>query len=714
MKATEAKLLDFLKKSPQFIIPIYQRTYSWTEKECRQLWDDIVRCGTSDKIAVHFIGSIVYVESGLSQVTHQAPLLVIDGQQRLTTVSLLLAALAKAVEGTEPFDGFSQRKIKNYYLVNPEEAGERHFKLLLSQTDKASLTAIVGEEEEDPQQPSIRIQANFDSFKRWIGEGKVDLATLCRGLAKLVVVDIALTRDQDNPQLIFESMNSTGKELSQADLIRNFILMGLEPALQTKLYEQFWRPMELDFGQEAYGTHFDGFMRHYLTVMTGDIPNINAVYDAFKGHARASRSDFADDKSHIESLVREIRDYARHFCSMALGSESDADLKLAFHDLRELKVDVAYPFLLELYHDYKANTLSKADLLSIVRLIEAYVFRRSICAIPTNSMNKTFATFTKALKKDRYFESVQAHFLALPSYRRFPSDEEFRRDFQTRDLYNFRNRSYWLRRLENYGRQERVVVDEYTIEHILPQNENLPSKWREALGGDWQRIQQTWLHTLGNLTLTAYNSEYSDRDFIEKRDMPDAPEKGLKQSPLKLNQGLGVQEKWNEETIKARAGKFAEIGAGVWPAPNLPLDILEAYRPKADAVTAYTIDDHPFLAKGSEMYGSAVRDLFDAFRKAVLALDPCVSEEFLKLYVAYKAETNFVDVVPQAKRLRLALNMRYAELNDPKGICKDVTGIGRWGNGDVEVALTSLDELPYVIGLVRQSLELQLGNSDYA
>jgi uncharacterized protein with ParB-like and HNH nuclease domain/predicted transport protein len=713
MKATEAKLLDFLKKSPQFIIPIYQRTYSWTEKECRQLWDDIVRCGTSDKIAVHFIGSIVYVESGLSQVTHQAPLLVIDGQQRLTTVSLLLAALAKAVEGTEPFDGFSQRKIKNYYLVNPEETGERHFKLLLSQTDKASLTAIVGDEE-DPQQPSIRIQANFDSFKRWIGEGKVDLATLCRGLAKLVVVDIALTRDQDNPQLIFESMNSTGKELSQADLIRNFILMGLEPALQTKLYEQFWRPMELDFGQEAYGTHFDGFMRHYLTVMTGDIPNINAVYDAFKGHARASRSDFADDKSHIESLVREIRDYARHFCSMALGSESDADLKLAFHDLRELKVDVAYPFLLELYHDYKANTLSKADLLSIVRLIEAYVFRRSICAIPTNSMNKTFATFTKALKKDRYFESIQAHFLALPSYRRFPLDEEFRRDFQTRDLYNFRNRSYWLRRLENYGRQERVVVDEYTIEHILPQNENLPSKWREALGGDWQRIQQTWLHTLGNLTLTAYNSEYSDREFIEKRDMPDAPEKGLKQSPLKLNQGLGVQEKWNEETIKARAGKLAEIGAGVWPAPNLPLDILEAYRPKADAVTAYTIDDHPFLAKGSEMYGSAVRDLFDAFRKAVLALDPCVSEEFLKLYVAYKAETNFVDVVPQAKRLRLALNMRYAELNDPKGICKDVTGIGRWGNGDVEVALTSLDELPYVLGLVRQSLELQLGNSDYA
>jgi len=703
MKATEAKLLDFLKKSPQFVIPIYQRTYSWTEKECRQLWDDVVRCGSSDKIAVHFVGSIVYVESGLSQVTHQAPLLVIDGQQRLTTVSLLLAALAKAVADSEPFDGFSQRKIKNYYLVNPEETGERHFKLLLSQTDKASLKALVSDGE-PPQQPSIRLNANFESFKRWIGEGKVDLATLCRGLAKLVVVDIALTRDQDNPQLIFESMNSTGKELSQADLIRNFILMGLEPVLQTKLYEQFWRPMEVDFGQEAYGTHFDGFMRHYLTVMTGEIPNINAVYDAFKGHARTSRADFADDKSHIESLVREIRDYARHFCAMALGSEPDAELKNAFHDLRELRVDVAYPFLLELYHDYKTDMLSKADLLASVRLIEAYVFRRAICAIPTNSMNKTFATFTKALKKDRYFESVQAHFLTLPSYRRFPSDDEFRRDFQTRDIYNFRSRSYWLRRLENYGRKERVAVDEYTIEHILPQNENLSLKWREALGGEWQRIKQTWLHTLGNLTLTAYNSDYSDRAFTEKRDMPDAPEKGLKQSPLKLNQGLGALETWDEEAIKSRAKKLAEIGVGVWLAPHLPQDILDAYRPKSDAVTAYTIDDHPNLVTAN------MRVLFEAFRKAVLALDPCVSEEFLKLYVAFKAETNFVDVVPQAKRLRLSLNMRFTEVNDPKGLCKDVTDIGRWGNGDVEVGLSNLDELPYVLGLVRQSLELQLGN----
>lgn len=703
MKATEAKFLDFLKKSPQFVIPIYQRTYSWTEKECRQLWDDIVRCGSTEKIAVHFVGSIVYVESGLSQVTHQAPLLVIDGQQRLTTVSLLLAALARAVADAEPFDGFSQRKIKNYYLLNPEESGERHFKLLLSQTDKASLTAIVGDGEQ-PQHHSIRIKANYEFFQEWIAEGKVELATLCKGLAKLVVVDIALTRDQDNPQLIFESMNSTGKELSQADLIRNFILMGLEPNLQTRLYEQFWRPMELDFGQEAYGTHFDSFMRHYLTVKTGEIPNIYAVYDAFKSHARLSRAIAADDKSHIESLVREIRDYARHFCAMALGKETEPELKTAFHDLRELKVDVAYPFLLELYADYKAEILPKPDLVAGVRLIEAYVFRRGICAIPTNSMNKTFATFTKALKKDRYFESIQAHFLGLRSYRRFPTDEEFRRDLQTRDLYNFRSRSYWLRRLENHGRKERVAVDEYTIEHILPQNEDLPLKWREALGADWQRIQQTWLHTLGNLTLTAYNSDYSDRPFCEKRDLPGAPEKGLKQSPLKLNQGLGVLDVWNEDAIKARAGKLADLAVSVWAAPALPRDIVDAYRPEVAAGTQYTINDHPNLLTPS------MGTLFDAFRKAVLALDPCVREEFLKFYVAFKAETNFVDVIPQAKRMVLVLNMSFADVNDPKELCRDVTDMGRWGNGDVEITLSKVDDLPYVIGLVRQSLELQLSN----
>jgi predicted transport protein len=318
-------------------------------------------------------------------------------------------------------------------------------------------------------------------------------------------------------------------------------------------------------------------------------------------------------------------------------------------------------------------------------------------------MNKTFATFTKALKKDRYFESIQAHFLGLPSYRRFPGNNEFRRDLQARDLYNFRSRSYWLRRLENHGRKERVPVDEYTIEHILPQSDNDPEKvpayWRDALGSDWRRIWDQYRHTLGNLTLTGYNSEYSNRPFADKRDM----EGGFKDSPLKLNVGLGQIDQWNENAITARAGRLAGIAVDVWIAPKLEPDILEAYRSKA-VVASYSIHDHPHLLM------SPMREVFEAFRRAVLALDPCVTEEFLKLYVAYKAETNFVDVVPQAKRLRLSLNLAFAEIIDPKGLCKDVSGLGRWGNGDVEVGLASLDELPYVMGLVRQSLERQLGN----
>jgi len=366
-------------------------------------------------------------------------------------------------------------------------------------------------------------------------------------------------------------------------------------------------------------------------------------------------------------------------------------------------VDVAYPFLLELYRDYATGALSGLEFLAAVRLVEGYVFRRAICAIPTNSMNKTFATFTKALKKDRYLESIQAHLLGLPSYRRFPSDEEFRRDIQTRDLYNFRSRSYWLRRLENHGRKERVEVDEYTIEHILPQNEDLPAEWKDTLGPEWERVQQTWLHTLGNLTLTGYNSEYSDRPFNEKRDMTG----GFKVSPLRLNAGLGQLAEWNEDTIKSRAARLADMALGVWAAPKLPADIVAAYRPKpdrAERTANYTIEEHPHLLTPT------MRPVFEALRKSVLALDPCVSEEFLKLYVAYKAEMNFVDVVPQARRLRLSLNIAFPEVSDPKGLCRDVTGLGRWGNGDTEVGLASLEELPYVMGLVRQSFERQMGN----
>ena len=696
MKATEAKFLDFLKKSPQFIIPIYQRTYSWTERECRQLWNDILRTGENDEITAHFVGSIVYIEKGLYHISSQSPLLVIDGQQRLTTVTLILEALARQLGDSEPLSGFSARKLRSYYLLNPLEEEELGFKLLLTQTDKASLLALI-QQKTQPVDHSLRIAENFDFFEKQIKSLGNGLSALCRGLAKLVIVDISLSRDQDNPQLIFESMNSTGRELSQADLIRNFILMGLEPAQQIQLYEDHWRPMEVAFGQEGYGSHFDSFMRHYLTLKMGEIPNIRAVYEAFKSHANTPKIVAAG----VDALVAEIHTFAGYYCAMALGKESNKNLARSFRDLRELKVDVAYPYLLELYSDFANDKLDCADFEVAVRLVEAYVFRRAVCNIPTNSLNKTFASFGRSLKKDRYLESIQANLLMLPSYRRFPQDEEFKRELIIRDLYNFPRRSYWLRRLENHGRKERVPVDEYTIEHILPQNENLSSSWKEVLGPEWQRVQETRLHTLGNLTLTGYNAEYSDRPFVEKRDMKG----GFRESPLKLNEGLGICEAWDETAIEARADKLASIATAVWAIPSLPDKVLESYRLRSEKVATYAIDDHSQLAEGSK-----TRDLFEAFRKQALALDPCVIEEFLKLYVAYKAETNFVDVIPLKRCLKLILNMQFHELHDPRNLAKDITGLGRWGNGNIKVEFYSIEELPYVMGLVRQSFEMQMGN----
>lgn len=689
------------------MIPIYQRSYSWSKRECRQLWDDIVRAGSDENVNAHFIGSIVYIEKGIYQVTSQSPILVIDGQQRLTTISLLIAALADELDllpdgNQEILEGFSPRKLRNYYLRNPEEEGEKYYKLILSKTDKESMIAIV-DKTDIPRDHSFKIYENYDLFRVWLDEYSDHLDVVCRGIAKLIVVDIALSSDQDNPQLIFESMNSTGKELTQADLIRNYILMGLDIKQQSYLYEHFWRPMEIDFGQEAYTSDFDGFMRHYLTVKTGRIPRINEVYESFKEYATSMQFK----NINMSMIVEDIRKFSKYFCNMTLKQEPDKDLKLAFNDIKELRVDVAYPMLLEVYDDYASGVLAKNDFVEIIRLIEAYVFRRNICSIPTNSLNKTFSTFMKLVDRMRYVESVKAHFNLLPSYRRFPNDVEFGKELQTRDVYNIPRRSYWFKKIENHNRKEQVEVDQYTIEHIMPQNPNLSDEWKETIGSEWKRVQETWLHTIGNLTLTGYNSEYSDKPFIIKRDM----ENGFRDSPIKFNQSLRNVERWDENAIKERAMKLSDIALNVWASPKLPDDVLATYRPDSIVKSAYSINDYPYLSSTNNSFVKEVRTLFDVLHKEILAIDSVVTEEYLKLYIAFKAETNFVDVVPQAKRLRLSLNMPFAEINDPKQICKDITNLGRWGNGDVEVGFSDIKDLPYIMSLVRQSFERQMNNS---
>lgn len=701
MKASEANLLVFLRMAQRFAIPIYQRNYSWKKEQCRQLWADLLRAGQDNTVVSHFISSIVYIQSHHGGVMNPEPLLVIDGQQRLTTSTLFIAALATHFETYQIgllLEAFSAETLRNYYLINPFEVGERRFKLRLSETDNMTLRAIL-QGTPMPINASQRIAENYQLFKDLILENEAQLEAICKGLAKLVIVDVSLDRTQDNPQLIFESLNSTGLELSQADQIRNFILMGLPQDLQTELYTAYWLPMENAFGQGAYVVHFDAFMRHYLTAKTGEIPNVRDVYVAFKNFAHSQGGD-------THALVIDIHAYATYYCALALDTEQDVELRQAFHDLRELKVDVAYPFLLAVYRDYQQQRLTSIDILQIVRLVESYVFRRAICAIPTNSLNKIFAGMSRTLNRQSYLESVKAAFLLLPSYRRFPTDEEFQRELKVRDLYNFGKRTYWLRRLENHGRNELVQVGNYTIEHILPQNKALSEVWRNELGVEWERIQATWLHTLGNLTLTGYNGQYGDHAFTYKRDQVQDSHGnlvGFAHSPLRLNQGLGQVVAWNEDAIQARAERLACKAATVWRAPQLAADVLDNYRlANAQPVQVRGLGDHPHLVNG------AMSELFAALRLSILALDVCVREEFLQLYVAYKAETNFVDIVPQARRLVLVLNLPFGDIDDPDGLCRDISNIGSWGNGDVEICLSTREQLPYVMGMIRQSFDRQM------
>ena len=687
MKAQDLQFTQLLEGSKQFVIPIFQRTYSWDLSHCQQLWNDIIRVGKNPDLNSHFIGSAVYIPD--SNVDAAIPRwLVIDGQQRITTMTLLLIALKQRLQAENIDEPISAVEVEDYYLRNRHGKGEAAYRMLLTRTDKEALTRLV-DGKEPGDDCSYRIVENFSFFTNQIA--KVNLVDVWKGIKKLMIVDVCLQQGIDNPQMIFESMNSTGKALTQADLIRNFVLMGLEHDLQTRLYTDYWRPMEVEFGAESYIKEFDEFMRYFLVIHTGNVRiRRGDVYDEFKAYSR---------KHEVEDLLKSMKEFAGYYCRIALGTEKDKALAEAFHDIRELRADVCYPMLMEVYQDFQQKQITREEFLAVLRMVEGYVFRRAICDIPTNSLRQTFAAFMRQVKKDRYVESVKAGFLLLPSYRRFPGDDEFIRQIQIRNLYKFNRRSYWLRRFENHGRKERMPVQDYTIEHIMPQNEDLSAQWQADLGDDWKRIHEQYLHTLGNLTLTGYNSEYSDRPFSDKRDMPG----GFKESPLKLNQGLGAYQIWNEEAIRKRGKMLAKAAAEIWPAPQLPEDLIHAYKPVPPEGASYTIFDHPHLQ------GGLARELFDAFRVQVLALDECVNEEFLKLYVAYKAETNFVDVVPQARGLRLSLNLNFPEIDDPRKICGDITNLGRWGNGNVEVHLEKHEDLTYILGLVRQALEKQLG-----
>ncbi len=687
MKASEINLIRFLSGPKQFVIPIYQRTYSWQIEQCEQLWRDIIQAANNENISGHFIGSIVYVEKGAYQVSAVPQLLVIDGQQRLTTILLLLSALSRKFKQLN--NETEKKKIESYFFFNNDESEDYRFKLVLTKTDTDTLHRIL-EEKEIPNQYSVRIVENFDFFREKIESSKLDPTLIHKGISKLILVDISLNREHDNPQLIFESMNSTGLGLSQADLIRNFVLMGLDINKQTDLYRTFWYPMEQGYEQEDYSENFNRFMRDYLTLKTGDIPKIDQVYAAFKAFTAANSS------TPIEGIVSEIYKYSKYFVQLVLQKIDDEDILKSIIDINELRVDVTYPFLLELFDDFKQNKISKEELIEIIQLIQSYVFRRSICGIPTNSLNLTFANLSREIDKSNYLESTKAVLVLKDSYRRFPTDGEFIQELKVKDIYSSRTRNYLLRKIENFDRKELVNIESYTIEHILPQNPDLSEKWKTELGSNSKEVQEKYLHTIGNLTLTGYNSELSDSTFIEKRDMKG----GFRDSPIRLNSDLGKLEHWNEHEILKRAEKLAQTALKIWPYPSIDPELLKKYRKSENKSqkTAYSLQDHIHLKGGT-------LDLFKQFEKRVLNLDPSIREEVLKLYVAFKTSTNFVDVIPRKNELKLAINMHFEEIRDPKHLCQDVTGKGRWGNGDVEVILSKPEQLEDIMELVKQSYQ---------
>ncbi len=658
----------------QFVIPIYQRVYSWEKEQCKQLWDDIIKISGDDKMDGHFIGSILYVRDGVYS-------LIIDGQQRLTTITLLLTALRDHLS-----DEVKRKEIEDHYLINSDKDGDKKFRLILSESDKDTLLSLIDKDRRKPSELSLKIVENFKLFEEWVSN--TDKETIFKGLKKLMIVKITLKKGKDDPQLIFESMNSKGIELAQTDLIRNYIVMETEIEKKEGFYNKYWRAMEEEFKQNK--KLFDRFVRHYLTIKTREIPNINKVYVALKDYRQKEGIG-------IEDLLKDLQKYCGYFCRIVFKKEDDKDLNKALGFLVDLEMDVIYPLLLELYSDYNDGVLSKNDFRPSIALIESYICRRAVCGLGTNSLNKVFPSFTKHIQKNEYFKSLKAHFGYLTEKQRFPKNDEFKNLFITIDFYKFKKNRYFFERLENFDRKERVYTHEYTTEHIMPQH--LTEEWERDLGENFQEIHNKYLHTIGNLTLTGYNPEYSNKSFQEKRDM----EKGFKDSPLRLNQGLRDLKFFGEEEIKKRANDLADLALKIWTYPKLDAETLEKYKPKKDKKEKKVYD------LSSYKFGSHSRELFDILSKEIKALDERITESFNQDYISYKFDKNFVDIVVQTKDLKLYLNMKFNELQDEKNLARDMTNKGHLGNGDIEVKLETKENILYCLGLIKQALEKQMG-----
>lgn len=567
LQAGETTLNKLLNTSRQFIVPIFQRNYSWQKSQYEQLWFDILRASKFKEKQNHFIGSIVYIDMGTPAGRPQQ-LLLIDGQQRLTTISILLCAIKDYVQKFNlETKLINLAKIKNQFLYNSDEIDEDRYKLLLNVQDKETYIKLIDNTIFTVNKPATNIIKCYEFFYERIEDfikqyGQID--EIYAGIFKLSLVSISLDKDIDNPQMIFESMNSTGKDLSQTDLLRNYLLMDLTPEKQTRLYKTYWKSMEELFGEDIYKNDvnkFDYFIRDFLTLKsdTGYICKINNVYENFKRY-------YLDNNCEKFAVLKDLFTYAKYYACIDLLQEKDDELKLYWQEFKKLDSHVVYPFLLKLYDDYSCQILIKEDFKKILQVVISYLWRRAICEIPTNSLSKTFATLYQAVDKDDYVNSVIKAFVFKSSYKRFPSDYEVREKLQTKDIYHFRLRKYLLEALENYYHKEPIDLNtaNYTIEHIMPQNIEHNLSWQQMLGEDWQEVHSLYLHSLGNLTITGYNAEMSNKSFVEKVN----GESGFKHSHLKLSESIAQCDVWNKKAIQRRTNILTDIILKIWKYPE--------------------------------------------------------------------------------------------------------------------------------------------------
>ena len=692
MKAIDRPFAKIINGTSQFLIPVFQRDYSWTETECEQLWRDILQISSDPTDRGHFLGSVVYISTGDMSAAFTRWLLI-DGQQRVTTLTLLLAALRDHIVQTEwsgTEDGPTAKRVEAYFLKNVEEEGHRRPKLVLRRYDQATLQAIL-DGNEPPQDLSERIRDNYEWFRDQLAEVNPEL--VYRGINRLVIVDVTLDRVTDDPQLIFESLNSTGMDLSQSDLIRNFILMRLPEAEQTRLYETYWSKIEGLFrGSERT---FDAFVRDYLALRSRATKQEKAdeIYFAF----RRAFGSIGTEPGRLDELLEDLLRFSRYHAAFSLGAAAAEPLREPLASLRHL-VDVPAILIMRLFECHDVHgTLESDAFVGAIELIESYVFRRAICGEQTRGYWQVFANLAYQIDPDCPLKSLAVGLARQRDRYRFPDDTEFHQALTNRDIYGKRVCFELLDRLENDGSKEPTDTSNYSIEHIMPQNEKLSAEWREMLGADWVSVQRQWLHCLGNLTLTGYNSKYSNRPFAEKKTISG----GFEESSIRLNKYVREQAQWTPAQMEARGELLARRALSIWP--RLEVD--------AALVQAAEIEDMRQRAKrrdvGKVQMTEEARALFEQLRAMVLEIDSDIIELAEPHSVSYHGPEFFLEVLPRKNRINLLLALDFNEAEDPHGIAKDTSQrkffVYAQYEGGVNIPIWSTDDIELALPIIRQA-----------